>query len=234
MLQFSNRLFLDIKNYEMEKENLNKEGIYINYSTDNIRDITIMIIGPKDTPYQNGFYFFDMTIPANYPFSPPEVRFITHGDRVRFHPNFYVEGFVCLSVLNTWGKEEWCPSLNIVAIAKTIQSVMNDNPITNEPDYENEVGDLAQNYIKIIRYYNFKTAIFDSLENCPLRFTHFLPEIKRLFLLNYDSHIENIKKFSEDQDKVVTCQTYSMSVKINYANIKERIENLKILNSSIK
>jgi ubiquitin-protein ligase len=229
MLQFSNRLFLDIKNYEIEKENLNKEGIYINYSTDNIRDITMMIIGPSDTPYQNGFYFFDMTIPLNYPLSPPEVRFSTYGDRIRFHPNFYVEGFVCLSILNTWGKEEWCPSLNIVAIAKTIQSVMNSNPITNEPDYENETGHLAQNYIKIIRYHNFKTAICDAVEACPLRFVNFLPIIKKLFLENYDSYIENIKKFSEDNNKVVICQTYSLSVKINYTYLIERMEKIKAL-----
>uniref|UniRef100_A0A6C0E5Y4 Ubiquitin-conjugating enzyme E2 Z n=1 Tax=viral metagenome TaxID=1070528 RepID=A0A6C0E5Y4_9ZZZZ len=227
MLQFKNRLFLDIKNYEMEKDNLNKEGIYINYSPENIRDISIMIVGPSDTPYQNGFYFFDMTIPTNYPLSPPEVRFTTSGDRIRFHPNFYVEGFVCLSILNTWGKEEWCPSLNIVSIAKTIQSVMNSNPITNEPDYENEVGHLSQNYIKIIRYYNFKTAICDVLENCPIRYTHFLPIIKKLFLEKYESYMENIKKYVEDHDKLIICQTYSLSVKINYTSLLERIEKLK-------
>ena len=62
-----------------------------------------MIIGPQDTPYANGCFEFDVFFPADYPNSPPIINLQTTGhNSVRFNPNLYVDGKVCLSILNTW------------------------------------------------------------------------------------------------------------------------------------
>lgn len=224
---FPRRILFDIRLYENEKNNLNREGIFLHYSMEDFTKMILMIIGPEGTPYQDGFYLFDVTVPPNYPLEPPTVQFMTQSDKIRFHPNFYVEGYVCLSVLNTWGSNEWSAGQSIVSIAKTLQSVMNENPITNEPDYENETGAIAQNYAKIVRYYNLKTAICDMIEKCPLRFRDFLPDAKKLFLENYESYLELCENNKDDQDQIITCQTYSLSVRINYSEVKNRLKNIK-------
>ena len=67
-----------------------------------------LITGPVNTPYAYGCFFFDVYFPSTYPDIPPLVKFLTTGDaRVRFNPNLYNDGKVCLSLLGTWhGAEE--------------------------------------------------------------------------------------------------------------------------------
>jgi len=38
-----------------------------------------MIVGPENTPYENGIYVFDILLPPNYPDAPPKVQFLTTG-----------------------------------------------------------------------------------------------------------------------------------------------------------
>ena len=61
------------------------------------------ICRPEDTPYTGGCYQFDIYFPPKYPQSPPQVNFrTTGGGIVRFNPNLYQCGKVCLSLLGTW------------------------------------------------------------------------------------------------------------------------------------
>ena len=70
-----------------------------------------MITGPEGTPYENGCFEFDVYIPPEYPSSPMSVNLQTTGKHtVRFNPNLYNDGKVCLSILNTWHgrpEEKW-------------------------------------------------------------------------------------------------------------------------------
>jgi len=62
-----------------------------------------VITGPEETPYTGGVYEFDIYFPTKYPTVPPKVTFRTTGNgTVRFNPNLYNEGKVCLSLLGTW------------------------------------------------------------------------------------------------------------------------------------
>ena len=62
--------------------------------------MNILIIGPFDTPYEGGFFHFYLRFSPNYPRCPPRVKFMTTGSgRVRFNPNLYCNGKVCLSIL---------------------------------------------------------------------------------------------------------------------------------------
>lgn len=62
---------------------------------------TVMIQGPSRTPYEDGLFFFDVQLPANYPCSPPTFFYISYCSD-RLNPNLYEDGKVCVSLLGTW------------------------------------------------------------------------------------------------------------------------------------
>lgn len=72
-----------------------------------------MIAGPEGTPYAGGLFEFDCFMPLQYPHVPPLFHLrTTGGGRVRFNPNLYNNGKVCLSLLGTWHggpEEQWAP-----------------------------------------------------------------------------------------------------------------------------
>ena len=44
----------------VHREKLHEQGIYININPDNEFHIHALIEGPEDTPYQYGYYMFDL------------------------------------------------------------------------------------------------------------------------------------------------------------------------------
>jgi ubiquitin-protein ligase len=78
----------------------------------------VMIIGAQGTPYANGCFIFDLFFPQDYPNAPPKCQLVTTGgDQVRFNPNLYSNGKVCLSLLGTWrgsSTEMWDPKLSTI------------------------------------------------------------------------------------------------------------------------
>jgi ubiquitin-protein ligase len=60
----------------------------------------LLISGPEGTPYSGGLFLFDVFFPPTYPAGPPQVNLCTTGrGAVRFNPNLYNCGKVCLSIL---------------------------------------------------------------------------------------------------------------------------------------
>ncbi len=60
-------------------------------------------MGSLDTPYANGAFIFDLYCDDSYPNSPPKMLLATTGNgKIRFNPNLYNCGKVCLSLLGTW------------------------------------------------------------------------------------------------------------------------------------
>ena len=43
------------------------EGIHIHYDDNDITKLYAMIIGPRDTPYEGGYYYFKIEYDENYP-----------------------------------------------------------------------------------------------------------------------------------------------------------------------
>ena len=75
-----------------------------------------MIAGAEGTPYANGLFEYHVLLGSNYPTGPPKCNLHTtgHGD-VRFNPNLYSNGKVCLSLLGTWrgnASENWDPKIS--------------------------------------------------------------------------------------------------------------------------
>ncbi|KAL1469896.1 hypothetical protein MTO96_040794 [Rhipicephalus appendiculatus] len=114
-------------------------GVYIAPVEHNITAMNALVLGPADTPYEGGFFHFLVQCPPDYPIKPPRVRLLTTGaGRVRFNPNLYECGKVCLSILGTWSGPAWSPAQCIASVLISIQSLLSEKPYHNEPGYEKE------------------------------------------------------------------------------------------------
>lgn len=123
-----------------------------------------MITGPQDTPYANGCFEFDVFFPSDYPESPPMINLQTTGNQtVRFNPNLYHDGKVCLSILNTWHgrpEERWnAQTSSFLQVLVSIQSlILVSEPYFNEPGYERSRGTPAGTIASIEHDANIKQA----------------------------------------------------------------------------
>ena len=143
------RLLKDIKH--IIKNPLTSEGIYYIHDEANILKGYAMIVGPSDTPYFGGYYFFKFNFPTNYPYAPPSVKYCTNGENIRFNPNLYTNGKVCVSILNTWEGDKWSACQTINSILLTLCSLLNKEPLLNEPGIKSNNQYLGI-YNKIIEY----------------------------------------------------------------------------------
>lgn len=67
------------------------------------------LYGPKRTPYEDGVFIVSIDFPEDFPYSKPEVRFITpiyHLNVCYCEKPGYIDkcGHVCLSVFNNWDR----------------------------------------------------------------------------------------------------------------------------------
>ncbi|XP_077590037.1 ubiquitin-conjugating enzyme E2 Z isoform X4 [Stigmatopora nigra] len=114
-------------------------GMFIVPDPQDMTKIHALITGPFDTPYEGGFFLFLFRCPPDYPIHPPRVKLITTGQNtVRFNPNFYRNGKVCLSILGTWTGPAWSPAQSISSVLISIQSLMTEKPYHNEPGFEQD------------------------------------------------------------------------------------------------
>lgn len=75
-------------------------GLFVVGDETNIKFIHAIVMGVMDTPYEGGFFYFVLKCPSDYPIRPPKVKLMTtDAGRVRFNPNMYSSGKVCLSIL---------------------------------------------------------------------------------------------------------------------------------------
>lgn len=88
-----------------------------------------LLEGPTDTAYENGVFPARLTFPKDYPLSPPNLKF----DPPILHPNVYVDGGVCISILHPPGEdpnryerpeERWSPVQSIEKILLSVVSML--------------------------------------------------------------------------------------------------------------
>lgn len=110
------------------------EHIYtVKFNESNPSDWVVTIQGPEDTPYHGGSFELSFKFPPNYPFTSPNVKFITKV----YHPNISNTGEVCLSIL----KGKWSPATTSLKILESISSLL----VTPNPDDPLEV-EISQQY----------------------------------------------------------------------------------------
>ena len=189
------RLIKDLKT--LERNPLKENGIYHIFDDDNLYNVKALIIGPLDTPYENGFYFFDLIFDNEYPFKPPTVKFCTQNGNIRYNPNLYTNGKVCLSILNTWEGPKWSSTQSISSILLTIQSILNEYPLQNEPGFENDKGLRSSQYNEVIQHENFRFSVYELLKNPPVSFEKFKPIMDNYFIQNFEWYMEKLKNLNE-------------------------------------
>lgn len=219
------RLLRDIK--ELKKNPLTDHGIYYKHSEDDMLKGNALIVGPKDTPYQYGFYLFELTFPQDYPHTPPRVTFLTNDGTVRFNPNLYQNGKVCLSILNTWRGDTWTGCQTISTILLTLVTVLHSMPLINEPGYNEEHPDNKP-YNMIVAYKNFDVAIIKAFTM--FKNSVFYDELNEEFIKNYDQIIECLDKEEEArlsvEEQPLTTRVYRMTVNTNYKMVRSNLEKL--------
>ena len=227
----TNRLLRDVK--QIMKNPLTENGIYyIHDDTDMLKGYAL-IIGPSETPYFGGCYFFEFSYPTDYPHSPPKIKYCTNGNNIRFNPNLYVCGKVCVSLLNTWKGDQWTSCQTISTVLLTLCTLLCKDPLLNEPGVNKNHKDM-NNYNEIIEYSNLNIAVCDIAAKkqsvCLDFFDYFYSFVKENFRKNVDTWIEQAeKKLAATEGKVVQLKTeyYGMNVTIDYAKIIEKLKETK-------
>jgi ubiquitin-conjugating enzyme E2 Z len=141
-------------------------GIFVYAHEDDITKMDAVIEGPVDTPYQGGFFYFKLKFPNDYPLSSPKVQLqTTGGGNVRFNPNLYACGKVCLSILGTWQGPSWTAGLTLSTVLLSIQSLMCEQPMKNEPGFErHHLQHELDAYNTIIRHETLRVAAFGNVK----------------------------------------------------------------------
>jgi ubiquitin-protein ligase len=198
------RILSDIRYLSKNKLDNGENNIWVKYDETNLEIMYAMIKGSDDTPYKGGFYFFEILFPKTYPLKNPSVNFCTLDPRVRFNPNLYRKGKVCLSLLGTWSGPGWTACNNVASVLLSIQSmVLNDMPLRNEPGYENATMAELQRYNYVVEYFNYEVATLGMLHNPPGVFKMFNDEIREVVFKNKQTYLNNIMKLRENIMKPV-------------------------------
>jgi ubiquitin-protein ligase len=224
------RIFNEIKELQDSNSILEQSGIYFSFDESNINIIYAMLIGQVGTPYEKGFYFFKFEYPESYPMQPPLTKYFTQGSlneyNIRFNPNLYVNGKVCLSMLNTWTGPGWVPTNTISNVLVSIQAlVLNDFPLINEPGYDSSSIKELTKYNEIISYANIKISVLKMLNNPPDEFFIFKDKISEIFMENIDYYKKFIlTKNDTMNDVLIISPAYGMRIKLDYSSLyKEMI-----------
>ena len=223
------RLLKDVR--QIMKHPLTDNGIYYSHDESDMMKGYALIIGPEDTPYFSGFYFFKFDFPDDYPFSPPKVMYMTNDGLTRFNPNLYKCGKVCVSILNTWAGDKWSSCQTINSILLTLCSLLNKAPLENEPGQSKSCRDFIP-YQKSIEYSNIHFAICDiinlSKKKIPYPFEIFYPFMREHFLKNYDKIMAFVES-KKDETGLQIVHIYSMNTTIDYVALKNKLIQTKLI-----
>lgn len=230
-------------------------SIFLAYDDKNLDIMKAIITGADDTPYSHGVFLFDIYFDSNYPSTPPKINLMTTGgDTIRFNPNLYANGYVCLSLIGTWSggpNENWNEKSNLLQVLMSIQSlVMIDGVLYNEPSYQNGRMNgsnkaLDTGYTNIVKYANVKYAIGGYLkEGGPKPFSdivkkHFYfkrTEIKKT-MQKWLKEAEEIKdgKVAAEYGSLVLSHNYTLAStfakgrEIYFEEMKKEVEIVEIL-----
>ena len=233
----------DLKSIEHNK--LNDNGIYVEFDEENMLRARVLIVGPEGSLYEGGYFFFYITFPNNYPFSPPDVSYLSRNN-IRIHPNLYVKGHksgfgkVCLSILGTWSGPQWTTIMDVSTVLLSLQSLLDKDPLLNEPGFHKKNKhqlEIINNYNDVIFFENIHTMLIKNYLDIPEDFAIYKDIITDNFKKNYKNIYNNILKYKDIEKKRINISIYMIKYLINYEDSLNnylkfcKLLNLKILNN---
>jgi len=219
----------------VQRGTLHKSGIFINVDENNEFIIRALIIGPDETPYRYGYYMFHLHFSeTKYPFVPPKVLFCTLEKGVRFNPNLYEKGKVCLSIINTWQGEQWTSCQSLQSILLHLQTILTNEPLQNEPGFTTKAVNTCpkhKRYYKLLEFVNYKIAIIKMIHDPPPGFEIFMPVIREQFLDTYPQIMTAVQTLAFDQPnkETISCLVYSMTVTVDYIGVLDMLQQIYTL-----
>lgn len=117
----------------------------------NMLEWNYCITGPKDSPYEGGFYHGKLKFPANYPYKPPSIYMCTPSGR------FQINKRLCLS-MSDFHPETWNPLWSVSSILSGLLSFM----LEDKPTY-GSIETSTDEKIRLAKYsldFNMKSAVF--------------------------------------------------------------------------
>ena len=226
------RVLADIA--ELQQPIYVNQGIFYEADDDNALLGYGCIFGPPGTPYEDCPMIYRFQIPPAFPFENPKVTFVTGDGKTRFHPNMYVEGKCCLSILGTWDGPRWASTMRLSTILVTLQSLLDTNPLLHEPGYnpkDEKNTDLYPQYAKkveleCIRYILNRAT--DTIHTYP---NVFLP-FKDRFLDRLSGILERLEtrliRLCETDTKILVNLPYGMTnTHTGYADLLAKVRKLR-------
>jgi len=207
-----------------------------------------IIFAPGSTPYDSGCFLFDIYFPPEYPSEPPKINLMTTGSgTVRFNPNLYNNGKVCLSLLGTWrggatGSENWTKNSTVWQVLVSIQSAIlgSEFPYFNEPGVESQWGTAEGEFNKRVhtngglerlRVATIQFAMVAHLKNPPLGFEeviryHFKIKARHI-LSTCDTWLSDAKTSdTKGHFKALAKQVSDLTVELNKLGADSAVEEV--------
>ncbi|KAF2181865.1 hypothetical protein K469DRAFT_588610 [Zopfia rhizophila CBS 207.26] len=149
--------------------------------------VALIVLNPESLHY-GGYFKAKMSFPKNYPYSPPDFKFL----RPLYHPNIYPDGRLCISILHQPGEDEmsgelaaerWSPVQRVETVLISVLSLLDDAEVSspanvdagvmlrNKPDHYKEMvkkdletskQDIPAGYVMPTHETAFKTVKDDG------------------------------------------------------------------------
>jgi len=227
-------MLADIQQVSYSKDHYDKDHqFYYEYDETDMKKGHLLILGVENSPYFGGFYFFQNTFPDNYPFSPPQMKFLTNDGKTRFNPNLYkphstptYDGKVCLSILNTWGESTWSQVQRFSSVIETMRAhLFHDKPLINEPGFT-DANPMNEIYSRMLTYENLNFNVYFNIVQTPKYALPFRQIMIENFLINqefFKTYIEKNKHLHGKTDHI----TYdSQSVTYNFELLEKKFKEI--------
>lgn len=165
------KVYQELLEYKLNLPVELSSSVFVRAQEGKMNLLRALITGPEDTPYGFGCFLFDIDL-GDYPRTAPKVKFLTTGGgKVRFNPNLYNCGKVCLSLLGTWTGPGWIANKStLLQVLVSIQGlILVPDPYFNEPGYERDRGTaqgkkLSSAYSANIRRQTMQHGMCDHLK----------------------------------------------------------------------
>jgi ubiquitin-protein ligase len=239
---FARRVVKDIELLKKNETYLKEKGIFFHAFDDNLTKMSFLI-SPRHkeetssnliSPYTGGFFLFEMTFPNDYPMYPPKIVFNPKTSSCRFHPNYYTCGKVCLSVVNTWGSQDWSPAMSVMALLITIEERFFERALGCEPGYGNTTITMFKQYNDFVEYYKYKIAIIDIIDKKYTIYEPFYDIIAEQVQQDYEWHLNRLHTLIETMHrKFLIVPLYDENTIANYVRIKDELTRICNKNNSI-